>query len=93
MSESVILGILSLLVMVLLAAIGGLYKAQVAHDKDCRDWRTAQSATTAMLQEQVRQLEAEVGDHDNGIRGSLHELRNQISPMMLYYQLLKERRQ
>jgi hypothetical protein len=52
------------------------------HARDCRDFR----ARFATIEEQMRSVVHEIGDHETGIRGGLHQLRNQISPMYIDWQ-------
>jgi hypothetical protein len=45
----------------------------------------------ASMESEVRAIKAEIGDHDTGIRGNLHRLRNEVSPVMIEYQRRQER--
>jgi hypothetical protein len=59
-------------------------------------WFIYHSSQCSAFHERVAKLEAdsaamkaEIGDHENGLRGSMHELRNTISPMYLDWQRSK----
>jgi hypothetical protein len=43
----------------------------------------------AKLEADSAAMKAEIGDHENGLRGSMHELRNTISPMYIDWQRSK----
>jgi hypothetical protein len=54
----------------------------IYHSSQC----TAFHERVASLEADVKSIKAEVGDHESGLRGSVHDLRNQISPMYLDWQ-------
>jgi hypothetical protein len=45
----------------------------------------------AKMEAEMQSVKAEIGNHETGIRGNLHELRNQISPMFVDFQRRQER--
>jgi hypothetical protein len=61
----------------------------LAHIKECRDVRAA----IATLTTNVKHISSEIGTHETGIRGSLHKLRSEISPFVLWAQRELENRQ
>jgi hypothetical protein len=72
--------------------IGGQIAVNVAfaklwwdHAKECRERRAEQ----ASMQTTLETIRHEIGDHETGLRGSVHDLRNQISPMYLDWQRSK----
>lgn len=71
-----------------LAMIVGLGKLWWDHIKDCR----ARAAADAVLRSDVNHLLHEVGDHQTGIRGAMHRLRDELSPLAIWVQLEQERR-
>lgn len=79
----VLLWALGLLVVILTAVLGFLAKAQWAHITECRVFR----AEFATVKEKVAAIEREIGDHESGIRGSIHDLRNQVSPFAIWAQM------
>lgn len=40
----------------------------------------------ASIEAQVVSMKKEIGDHETGLRGSLHDLRNQMSPVYMDWQ-------
>jgi hypothetical protein len=56
------------------------------HARECRDFR----ARFATAEQQIKSMSHEIGDHETGLRGSIHELRNQISPMYIDWQRRKQ---
>lgn len=67
------------------AGLLGILKLWWGHVKECR----TRIAEAAVLRADLDRLMHEVGDHEHGIRGNLHELRNQISPMYIDWQRKK----
>lgn len=67
------------------AGLLGILKLWWDHVKECR----ARIAEAAVLRADLDRVMHEVGDHETGIRGNLHELRNQISPMYIDWQRKK----
>lgn len=64
------------------ACLAGILKLWWDHVKECRD----RVVKMAAFETRLDSLSREVGDHEHGIRGNLHELRNQISPMYMDWQ-------
>jgi hypothetical protein len=65
--------------------LGGLW---LSHIRDCREVR----AMLAELNTNMTTVLREIGTHETGLRGSLHKLRSEISPFVLWVQGEKERR-
>ena len=75
MSEAVIIAAFG----VVAVAIGGLYALLFQHISHCNTVQTSlgeMKATLALLQR-------EIGDHETGLRGSIHKLRSEITPYMI----------
>lgn len=67
--------VLGILVTVILALAGALYK----HVKECREVR----ATLATIATQVAAMAAEIGSHDTGLRGAMHRLRDETRQALM----------
>lgn len=81
----------SLLMWLFGGAFGGIVTLALlflAHIKECRVTRAA----IATLTTQNTQMLKEIGDHETGMRGSIHKLRNDVMPMVLWVQQEQERR-
>ncbi len=71
------------------AMIAGLAGLWWGHIKDCR----ARAAQDAVMRSDIDRLLHEVGDHETGIRGALHKLRDDLSPFALWVQMEMQRRE
>jgi hypothetical protein len=67
--------VIGVLVTVILALAGALY----LHVKECREVRAAMATFAAQLTAIAR----EIGDHDTGLRGSMHRLREETRDAIL----------
>lgn len=80
MSEAAVLWIVGTLVTVVLG-LGGLL---LSHFRDCRDFRVKLSADIATLQGDVSRVMRDIGDHESGLRGGMHDLRNRMTPLAIW---------
>lgn len=64
-------------IITLLVALLGLL---LNHLSKC----SAQHERTARLESEVKSLKEEIGDHNSGIRGNVHDLRNRVMPAVLW---------
>jgi hypothetical protein len=69
------------------AGVVGSFAWQWAHRNDCEAKRIANAERLATLETQMKGVKDEIGDHESGIRGSIHELRNAVSPAVIDYQM------
>jgi hypothetical protein len=72
-----------------LLMIGGLFKLWWDHIRDCR----ARAAKDAVMRSDIDKLLHEVGDHETGIRGAMHKLRQDLSPFAVWCQLEMAKRE
>ena len=84
MSETVLLWILG----GELAIVGSLFGILWKHVNECRDFRSSVATMKTDLEHVVKEL----GSHDSGVRGSLHKLRGDITPLVLWAQMEMEKR-
>lgn len=87
MSESAVLWVVGTLVSLVLA-LGAML---LSHFKDCRDFRVKMSADMATLQADVKRVINDIGDHDSGMRGDIHDLRATVSPFVAWAERQQER--
>lgn len=93
MSETAILWVAGTIITVLLLVIAGIAKMMLAHAKDCRDFRVKLSADIATLQGNVNRVMRDIGDHETGLRGSFHDLRDRMTPLAVWAEREMERRE
>lgn len=84
MTETAILWVAGTIITVLLLVIAGIARMMLAHAKDCRDFRVKLSGDIATLQGDVSRVMRDIGDHETGLRGSFHELRNRMTPLVIW---------
>lgn len=83
MTESATLWLFGTVITVLGLVIGGIVGWIFAHSKDCLDFRVATAASLAAIVVKLDRVIDDIGDHESGLRGSVHKLRNDISPYMI----------
>lgn len=62
------------------AGLLGILKLWWDHIRECR----ARIAEAAVMRADINRLMHEVGDHETGLRGAMHALRNEISPFVIW---------
>jgi hypothetical protein len=67
----------------LIAVLFGLF---YRHESKCK----TTSEDVAVLKEQMRSAKDEIGDHETGLRGSLHKLRGEVTPYILKEQMRRK---
>jgi hypothetical protein len=55
-----------------------------AHIGSCRKTSAEQAAMWATIDERTKHMQLEIGTHETGLRGSVHKLRNDISPFVVW---------
>jgi hypothetical protein len=93
MSESVILWIFGILVTINSGIVGVLFLMLWGHIRDCRLAGEARAGALAALKSQQERLIHEVGDHETGLRGAMHKLREDLSPFAVWVQLEMQKRE
>lgn len=71
------------IVITLLVALLGLL---LNHISQCSKFHERM----ATMESEMQDVKREIGDHDSGLRGNMHRLRNEITPLMLEYQRRNE---
>ena len=82
----VLLWALGILVAIQTAIVGFLAKAMWSHVTECREFR----AEVAAMGADVKRVKEDIGSHETGLRGSVHELKNRVTPVVLWFE--RERR-
>ena len=78
----VLLWSLSILVGLLTAVIGFLSKQQWNHLKECREVRAA----IAAMRSDLTRVQTDIGTHETGLRGQVHDLAGKVGPVVLWYE-------
>lgn len=79
MDTQVILWLFGTVITVQLSVLGGVVLAV---------WKLAQ--TVAELSVRVIRMERDIGDHDTGMRGDIHNLRSTVMPFVLMQSMKME---
>lgn len=81
--------LIGILIIVLLAVIGAMFGLFLKHMGECRDFREKVAGMSA----KIDSVKAELGDHETGVRGALHQLRDDISPWIIRAQMERDRQE
>lgn len=81
MSEQAILWLFGTVITLQVSVLGGVVLAV---------WKLAQ--TVSELSARTLRMERDIGDHDSGMRGDIHDLRSKVMPFVLLQSLDMERR-
>lgn len=92
MDQTVLLWILTTTVGLLTAVIGGMIWMMISHAGDCRDYRVANATHNGSVDAKLERIIRDIGDHDSGMRGDIHDLRKQVTPFVIMAQAELERR-
>lgn len=92
MSESAILWIFGILVTINSGIVGVLFLMLWGHIRDCRKSGDERAGMLATLQAQQNTILREIGDHETGLRGSLHQLRNEVFQSIIRADAERERK-
>lgn len=74
--------IIGTLVLISASINGFIAKAMFDHIKECREFR----AEVAGMNADLKRVQQDIGTHETGLRGSVHELRNRVTPVVLWYE-------
>jgi hypothetical protein len=74
---------IGIVITLLIALLGAL----LYHISQC----AAFHERVAKMESEVTAIKKEIGDHESGIRGSLHKLRGEISPLLIEYDRRQDR--
>ncbi len=83
MTESAILWLFGTLITILLFALGGLFAWMLSHTKHCSVWHVQASREFGSISTKLDRVILDIGDHDTGLRGQVHDLANRISPYLI----------
>lgn len=85
MSETSILWLFGTLISLLTIVIGAIAAALWAHIGHCKEV----SGAVARIDANVTRLTQDIGTHETGIRGSIHELANRVTEHAMKIALLE----
>jgi hypothetical protein len=92
MDKEVVLWMFSILVTINSGIVGVLFLMLWGHIRECRTAGESRSAALAELKTQQNRILQDIGTHDTGLRGDVHDLRNLVTPLALWVQTERERR-
>lgn len=90
MDPTVILWILGTLITILLFALGGVFAWIRSHSQHCSQWHVQASREFGSISTKLDRVIADIGDHDSGLRGQVHDLSNHISPLVIAEQIRRK---
>lgn len=85
MSQEVTLWIFGTLIGLLTVVIGAIAAALWAHVGHCKDVASA----VARIETSVARLSTDIGTHETGLRGAVHEVANRVSEQGMRISLLE----
>jgi hypothetical protein len=91
MDQDVTLWLFGILIGLQTTVLGAVVWAIWSHSHDCRDFRVKLAAMIADIGTRLTRIEMDIGTHDTGMRGDLHRLRNDVSPLITMERLRQER--
>jgi hypothetical protein len=78
----ILLWALGLLIVIQTTVMGFIAKAMFDHIKECREFR----AEVSGIATDMKRVKEDIGTHETGMRGSIHDLRNRVTPVVLWYE-------
>lgn len=93
MTETTTLWLLGTIIGVLTTIIGGMAVWIISHSRDCRDFRVQTAESLASILAKLDRVQKDIGDHDSGLRGAVHELSDKVMPFVLLSSMNLEQKQ
>jgi hypothetical protein len=87
MSENVILWLFGILITLQTTVLGAVIAAIWRHGDDCRDFRTGLATAVADIKAKLERVERDIGTHETGLRGQVHKLASEITPLAVWAQM------
>lgn len=84
----VLLWALGILIAIQTTVTGFVAKAIFAHVSECRVFR----AEVAAMKADLERVMTDIGTHETGLRGQVHELADKVSGVVLWYEHQMEKR-
>lgn len=88
MNQEAILWIVGAVITLVTAAIGAVAAALWAHVGHCKEV----AASVARMETMVERLSGEIGSHETGLRGSVHEIANRTTEYGMRLSMLERER-
>lgn len=93
MSEAATLWLFGAIIAALTTVISGMAGWIFVHSRDCRDFRVDTSASLSAILANLERVREDIGDHDSGMRGDIHDLRDKVMPFVLMQSMQMEQKQ
>lgn len=87
MSETTILWLFGTVIGLQTSVIGALVLAAIQHSRDCRDFRAQIAGFIADIKAKLDRVERDIGTHETGLRGQLHRLSSEMTPIAVWAQM------
>lgn len=87
MSESIVLWIFGTLIGILTLTIAGVFGWMISHGKHCSERHAEASREFGDIGAKLDRVIKDIGDHDSGLRGQVHDLAKDISPYVIREQV------
>jgi hypothetical protein len=91
MDQTATLWILGTMTTIVLFALGGIFAWIRTHSQHCSERHVEASREFGSISTKLDRVITDIGDHDSGLRGQVHGLANQISPLVIAEQMRRER--
>jgi hypothetical protein len=92
MSDEALLWMLGTLIGINSSIIGVLFFMLWSHIQKCSKSGEERAAALARLETQQERIIHDIGDHESGLRGSFHDLRDRMTPLAVWAEREMERR-
>lgn len=87
MSENAILWLFGTVISILSLIIAGIWGALWSHITHCKDV----ASDVSMLKTNMNRVMEDIGTHDSGLRGSVHEVANRVTEQGMRIALLERK--
>ena len=83
MSESAVLWLFGTIIDVQTLVLAAMGSAIWTHVRDCGRFRVEQARLLGEISADLKRVKEDIGDHDSGLRGQVHQLASDISPYIV----------
>ena len=92
MSEVTILWLFGTVIGLQTTVIGAMVVAAIQHSRDCTARHLQISGFMADMRAKLDRVERDIGTHETGLRGQMHRLTSELTPIALFVQIEQARR-
>lgn len=90
MSEGVILWLFGTVIGIQTLVLAGIVGAIWNHVNECKAFRATLAAAVAEIGTNMKRMQEDIGTHDSGMRGDIHQLRDFVTPYIIRSQMERE---